>query len=81
MQESANDTSITNLFTIVAHHRNCFITQNMYHQSLQNKTRNLNVHYLVFFKNVRDTTVIQTLARQMNNKMLIEVFKDITKIP
>jgi len=51
--ESRNDSNVTNLFTRVAHHRNCFvifITQNMFHQGYQNRTRNLNCHYLYCLK-------------------------------
>ena len=42
---------------------------------------NLNVHYLVIFKNPRDNTVIDYLARQAfpsNRNYLIEAFKDAT---
>ena len=87
MIESANNSLITQLFTRVAHHRECaviYITQNLYHQSTQNRTRNLNVHYLMLFKSVRDTTIIQTLSRQMypgNNNFLIDAFKDATSNP
>jgi hypothetical protein len=87
MIEAANSALVTQLFTRVAHHRECaiiYITQNLYHQSSQNRTRNLNVHYLILFKSVRDTTIIQTLARQMypgKSNFLIEAYKDATSKP
>lgn len=73
------------LFTKLAHHRHCFviyITQNLY--SKNSRTSNLNTHYLVLFKNPRDQSQIQVLARQMfpsNTKFLIEAYKDATSDP
>ncbi len=87
MLESAKNLSITNLFTRVAHHKSCFvvfITQNLYHRSANSRTMNLNVHYLVMFKNVRDNTIIHTLARQMhpgNTRFLIGSFEYATRNP
>ena len=74
----------TELFTKVARHRNVtviFITQNMFHQGGQHRTRNLNVHYLVLFKNPRDQTVIDYVARQAypnNKRFLIDAYHDAT---
>ena len=82
--EAKNNDFVTNLFSRVAHHRQTFvvfITQNLYHQSKHNRTRMLNCHYLVLFKNVRDSTIVQTLSRQMfpgNPTFLRQVFNDIT---
>ena len=45
---------------------------------------NLNTHYLILFKNPRDATQIQTLARQMyphNSKYFEEAFRDAVKEP
>lgn len=75
--EASKSDNITNLFTRVSHHRNCFIifiTQNIYHQSSHNRTRNLNTQYLVLFKNPRDKLQIQTLKRQMCIPHLVEAF-------
>ena len=61
-----------------------FITQNLFHQGGNHRTRNLNVHYLVIFKNPRDQTVIDYLARQAfpsNRNYLIEAYQDATKDP
>jgi adenylate kinase family enzyme len=73
------------LFTKIARHRQVtvlFLTQNLFHQGGGHRTRNLNTHYLVIFKNPRDKTVIDFLSRQVypnNRKFLINVFEDATK--
>ena len=72
------------MFTKVARHRQVtviFITQNLFQKGGQHRTRNLNVHYLVIFKNPRGNTVIDFLARQAfpsNRNYLIDAFKDAT---
>ncbi len=83
--ESTKETSFNNLFTKIARHRGVtviFITQNMFHQGGNHRTRNLNVHYLVLFKNPRDQSVIDFIARQAyptNKKFLISAFQDATE--
>ena len=73
-----------NLFTKVARHENAtviFITQNMFHQGGHNRTRNLNVQYLVIFRNPRDNTVIDFIARQAfprKTKFIRDAFDDAT---
>ena len=86
--EAIKEKNFTNLFTKIAKHRFVtvvFITQNMFHQGGQHRTRNLNVHYLVLFKNPRDSTVVEYLARQAfpgDKQFLVDAFKDATqKIP
>ena len=56
----------------------------MFHQGGAHRTRNLNVHYLVLFKNPRDRTVISYIARQaypQNTKFLTDAFQDATNKP
>lgn len=83
--EANKEKNFINLFTKIARHRHVFvifITQNLFHQGGNHRTRNLNVHYLVIFKNPRDRTVIDYLARQVypqNRKYLMDVFEDVTK--
>lgn len=73
------------LFTKIARHRGVtvvFLTQNLFHAGGKHRTRNLNTHYLVIFKNPRDRTVIDFVARQafpQNRKFLMDVFDEITK--
>jgi len=79
--EARNNENVTNLFTRNAHHNNNFImflSQNLFHASTQNRTRNLNTHYLVVFKNPRDKLQIKTLAHQMCLKFLVAAFMDAT---
>ena len=82
--ESTKEQNFNNMFTKVARHRNVtviFIKQNLFYQGGQHRTRNLNVHYMVIFKNPRDSTVIEFLARQAfpsNRLFLVDAFKDAT---
>jgi len=80
--DSANNKDVTAIFTKVSHNRKLFtifITQNMFHQGGQSRTRSLNTHYFVLFRNPRDTTQILHLSRQMGAPHLPAVFEDITK--
>jgi hypothetical protein len=59
-----------------------FLTQNLFHAGGKHRTRNINTHYLIIFKNPRDRTVIDFIARQafpQNRKFLMDVFDDATK--
>jgi len=82
--EANKEKNFINLFTKIARHRHVFvifITQNLFHQGGHHRTRNLNVHYLVIFKNPRDQTVIDYLVRQVypqNRKFLMDAFEDAT---
>ena len=62
------DETIGKLFTKGSHHKNIsvmLLTQNIFHQSKHSKTINLNTHYMVIFKNVRDASQITNLGKQM----------------
>ena len=84
--EEANKDSTTfnQLFTKVARHREVtvlFLKQNLFHQGGKHRTRNINTHYLVLFKNPRDKTVIHYIARQAypnNSKFLMNAYHDAT---
>jgi len=59
---------ITKLFTKGSHHRNIsvwFLMQNFFHQNKEIRTITLNAHYVILFKNPRDSQQIRFLARQM----------------
>lgn len=85
--EANSQKGFNDLFTKIARHSEVtviFITQNMFHQGGAHRTRNLNVHYLVLFKNPRDRTVISYIARQaypQNTKFLTDAFQDATNKP
>ena len=79
--EASESKDISALFTKYSHHKPCcivFLTQNMFYQSKQQRNRSLNTHYLVLFKNPRDTLLIRTLAIQMGCKDLVAIFNDAT---
>jgi len=84
--EANKEAHFNNLFTKIARHRGVtviFITQNLFHQGGQHRTRNLNVHYLVIFKNPRDSSAINYIARQAypsNAKFLINAYEDATRL-
>ena len=84
-QEMNKEAESNNLFTKISRHNEVlviFITQNLFHEGGQHRTRNLNVQYLVLFKNPRDQTVVDFVARQafpFNKNFLIESFHDATK--
>ena len=62
------DETIGKLFTKGSHHKNIsvmLLTQNIFHQSKHSRTINLNTHYMVIFKNVRDASQITNLEKQM----------------
>ena len=62
------DGSVTKLFTKVSHHRNTsvlYITQNIFEKHKDSRTISLNAQYMIAFKNPRDPSQIQHLARQM----------------
>jgi Adenovirus IVa2 protein len=83
MMTQTNDT-VSDLFTKVSHHKSVsviFLSQNIFHQSKQNRTMSLNSHYLVLFKNPRDAMQVATFGRQMypgKSKFLVEAFTDAT---
>ena len=87
MMEKVNE-ELAEVFTKFVHHRNLsaiFLTQNIFHKSSHLRTMNLNSSYLVLFKNVRDASQINYLARQMypsgQSKFMLDAFKDATSVP
>jgi polynucleotide 5'-kinase involved in rRNA processing len=87
MEESKEYSPLTILFTRAVHHKKLFvinITQNYYQQSRDARTRRLNTHYLVLFKNPVDLSQVHVLGRQMfptHNKFLVGVYHEVTKRP
>lgn len=87
LQESKNSKDVTALFTRAAHHKPCFIIfimQNIFPPGKESRTRSLNTHYYVIFKNPRDKSQVDFLARQIhpsNPKALISVFEAATEKP
>ena len=87
MMESRSNANVANLFTRVAHHRQCLVillSQNLYQNGSCTRTQSLNTHYLILFKNPRDKLQVQCLARQMypqNPQFLQASFEDATREP
>ena len=81
------DERVTKLFTKGSHHRNIsviYIVQNVFNKNKENRTISLNAHYMVLFKNPRDSSQITNLAKQMypgHSKYMQEVFRDATAKP
>ena len=75
------DSRVADLFTKGSHHKNISVIavmQNVFHQSRFQRTLSLNTHYMVLFKNPRDASQIQYLARQMYPKdpeYLVQVYE------
>ena len=78
---------IAKLFTKGSHHQNIsviLLTQNVFHQNKHTRCINLNAHYMVLFKNVRDASQITNLAKQMypgNVAYLRDSYADATSKP
>ena len=87
LQESENSKDVTNMFTKAAHHLPCFIifiTQSLFPGGREARTRSLNTHYYVIFKNPRDKLQFETLSRQIaphQSKALREIYLDATSEP
>lgn len=84
---SETDSRVTNIFTKGSHHKNAsvvYISQNLFNKGRENRTISLNTHYLVLFKNPRDTSQIAHLGRQMfpeRVKYFRDAFADATSQP
>ena len=74
---------VVDLFIKKSHHRNTsvlFVVQNIFLKGL--RTISLNAHYLVLFKNPRDSSQITYLGRQMgSSKAVTAAYKDATSKP
>ena len=86
LMHETNET-ISKLFTRVSHHKNVsvvYLTQNLFNNNKHNRTISLNAHYMILFKNVRDVTQVQCLARQMfpkKSEAMMQGYKDATGKP
>lgn len=81
------DKTVSQLFTKQSHHYSCsviYITQNLFSKNKEQRTINLNTHYLVLFKNPRDASQIMHLAKQMypgHTMFIQEAYRDATSQP
>lgn len=87
LSESEASKEVTNMCTRAAHHKPCFIifiSQNLFPAGKEARTRSLNTHYYVIFKNPRDKLQFEILARQISpshSKDLIAIYEDATQNP
>ena len=87
MSSVGNSKTLSRLFTEGSHHRNLsiiYIVQNLFDRGRSHRTVSLNAQYFVLFKNPRDKSQIDSIARQMypgKTKFLREAFQDATKQP
>ena len=87
IQESKNSQDVTAMFTRAAHHKPCFIifiTQNLFPPGKEARMCNLNTHYYVLFKNPRDKSQFEAIARQIrarNVRPLVDIFTAATERP
>ena len=87
LSESEGSKEVTNMCTRAAHHKPCFvifISQNLFPGGKEARTRSLNTHYYVIFKNPRDNLQYEILTRQISphhSKDLIAVYKEATQNP
>ena len=87
MSSIGNSKTLSRLFTEGSHHRNLsiiYIVQNLFDKGRSHRTVSLNAQYFVLFKNPRDKSQIDTIARQMypgKVKFLRDAFQDATKLP
>ena len=87
MFECSKDQRMSELFTKFSQHRGMsvmYLTQNLFPPGKQSQTISLNSHYMIVFKNPRESPGMTTLARQMypnNVNYLLESFTDATQKP
>ncbi len=81
------DERVSKLFTKYSHHKNAsvvYVSQNVFHKGKENRDISLNAHYLVLFKNPRDSVQVACLGRQIfpgKTKYFQEAFADATSQP
>ena len=84
MTQCHSDERMTRRFSVGSSHNNLsivFIVHNLFHHGKEMRNISLNTHYIILFKNPRDSQQITTLARQMypgKSQFLIEVNQDAT---
>jgi hypothetical protein len=87
MAQCSNDQRVSYLFRRGSHHRGIsvlYLTQNIFPSGKLSRTISLNSHYMLIFRNPRESLGITTLAKQMFPKhtdYLLEAFRDATSKP
>ena len=87
MSQCSNDQRVADLFTRGSHHQGIsvlYLTQNLFPPGKLSRTISLNSHYILVFRNPRDSLGITTLVKQMfpkDTNYLMEAFRDATSKP
>ena len=87
MSQCSKDQRVADLFTRGSHHNGIsvlYLTQNLFPPGKLSRTISLNSHYVLVFRNPRDSLGICTLAKQMFpgcTKYLMDSFSDATTKP
>jgi len=92
MAEAKDSAAVALLFTVGSHHANTsviYIVQNFFEKGSKTTTISRNAHYIVLFKNPRNTTDIRSLAVQMlggdggKNSVgnFVTLYREVTKDP
>lgn len=77
---------VANMFTVGSHHKNftlIYSCHNIFGKGTFARTINLNTHYLILFRNNRDTQQVQTLGRQIFGKKstyFMDAYKKATSV-
>ena len=67
-QMTENNKEIVTLFTKKSHHRNIsvmYLVQNLFYQTKEHRNISLNAHYIVLFRNRRDSSQVTRLGKQI----------------
>jgi hypothetical protein len=87
MSQCSSDQRAVDLFTRGSHHMRVsvlYLTQNLFPPGRLSRTISLNSHYMLIFRNPRDSLGVSTLARQMFpgcTDYLLEAYGDATNKP
>lgn len=87
LSESETSKAVTNMCTRASHHKRfflIFISQNLFPGGKDARTRSLNTHYYIIFKNPRDKQQFEVFARQIlpsRSKDLNAIYEDATRKP
>ena len=87
MSQCSNDQRVADLFSKGSHHNGIsvlYLTENLFPPGKLSRTISLNSHYLLIFRNPRDSLGICTLAKQMFPNCvnyLMDSFRDATSKP
>ena len=87
MHQVAQCSDMVLLFTQGCHHRNLsviFIVQNIFQSGKYARDIALNTNYIIIFRNMRDASQINHLARQLfpgKSHVFMDIYKDCTRLP